>query len=62
MALADNSYEALRSLIDHCLDFTERLSDWEREFMDSISEQLDDRRTLSEKQTEILERIYCRLP
>lgn len=34
------------------------LSDWERKFIDSISEQWDENAWLSARQEEILERIY----
>jgi hypothetical protein len=34
------------------------LSKWEEDFIDSIKEQWQDRRSLSERQEEILERIY----
>jgi hypothetical protein len=35
-----------------------RLTAWELQFMESITEQLDGGSSLSEKQEEILERIY----
>jgi hypothetical protein len=36
----------------------EKLSDWERGFVDSLDEQLDGGRDLSERQAQSLERIY----
>lgn len=38
------------------------VTDWERNFIESISEQFDNRGDLSDKQVEILERIYYKLP
>ena len=35
-----------------------KLTDWEVQFMESITEQFDNSGSLSEKQEEILERIY----
>ena len=52
----------LRYMLEHCGDFTEKLTEWERNFVESVSEQLDRRGDLSDKQAEILERIYCKLP
>ena len=34
------------------------LTDWETQFMESLTEQFDRRQSMSEKQEEILERIY----
>lgn len=39
---------------------SDKLNDWENYFIDSISLQLYGRGTLSEKQVEILERIYAK--
>jgi hypothetical protein len=46
----------------HCEGFMGRLTDWERGFIESIRERLDGGQGLSEKQAEVLERIYCKLP
>lgn len=35
------------------------LSTWELEFMESVTEQFEDRGTLSAKQEEVVERIYA---
>ncbi len=32
---------------------------WESDFVDSIAEQVEERGSISEKQQDILERIYC---
>ncbi|MGD9749414.1 MAG: hypothetical protein AB7W59_00300 [Acidimicrobiia bacterium] len=34
------------------------LSEWEESFIESIEEQLDRKRTLSERQLEVLEKLY----
>lgn len=36
-----------------------KLTDWEVQFMESITEQFDNSGSLNEKQEEILERIYA---
>jgi hypothetical protein len=45
-------------VISACADNTERLTDWECQFIEDISDQWDRRQWLSDKQKEILERIY----
>ena len=52
----------IRAMLEHCSDFTERLSAWERGFIESIAEQFEQRGALSEKQQETLDRIYTKLP
>ena len=48
-----------KSWIDACINESKRrLSKWEEEFLESISDQLTNRGDLSERQAEILERIY----
>ena len=48
-----------RSWIDACLtEATKPLSKWEQDFIQSISDDLTFKGTLSEKQVEVLERIY----
>ena len=44
--------------IGDCENRSEKLSDWELEFLDSISHQLTRTGSLSEKQIEILDRIW----
>lgn len=45
-------------LIQDCEDREERLTDWERGFLDSIGKQLEHTGHLSLKQIETLERIW----
>ena len=52
----------LEYMLDHMGDYTERLTEWEKQFIESVSEQLEQRGILSEKQQEIVEKIYVRLP
>ena len=44
------------AIIDEAQD---KLNDWESNFVDSIENQIDNNRNLSQKQAEILERIYA---
>ena len=45
-------------MVEDCEARESRLSDWEREFIASISEQLGKGRTLTPKQAETLERVW----
>lgn len=55
--------EQIRYMIQHCLvECEDKLTKWEESFLESISDQFDSRGTLSEKQMEILDRVYTRLP
>ena len=47
-------------LIEDCEAREERLSDWDRQFIDSISRQLADGRSLSTKQSECLDDVWER--
>lgn len=59
MAKPTYSAETLREWIETCLDEGINLTDWETSFLESISDQLDRRGSLSEGQVETLERIYA---
>lgn len=48
----------IEQLIEDCEHRESRMSDWEREFIDSINKQLRDGRTLSEKQVGVLNKIW----
>lgn len=52
----------IQYVLEQCADYTERLSEWERSFVESVAEQFERRGTLSEKQEDILEQIYLKLP
>lgn len=45
-------------MIEDCEKRESRLSDWEREFIASLSEQIGRGRTLTPKQAETLERVW----
>jgi hypothetical protein len=45
-------------MITRCLNEGQDLSKWEEDFLMSLSDQLDRRGTLSERQEEILDRVY----
>jgi uncharacterized membrane-anchored protein len=53
-----NAYRLHHEWIDQCLE-CDRLTEWEEEFVTSVKEQLEKKGSLSEKQVEILERIYA---
>ena len=60
--MPQDKQEAWREMIDRCANNPNRLTEWERNFIDSISDQLDNSGHLSEKQAEILDRIYQKVP
>lgn len=47
-----------RTMIEDCRKRDRHLSAWDADFLDSIEERLDGKRTLSEKQTACLDRIW----
>jgi hypothetical protein len=53
------SKEILEQWIEDVNSEGRNLSEWETNFMESITEQFATRGGMSEKQEEILERIYC---
>lgn len=51
--------EVYKSWVEAILDeASNKLSNWEVDFINSIASQLDNNRNLSEKQADIVERIY----
>jgi hypothetical protein len=54
----DDRLELWRGWADQIQMYGEKLSVWEEEFVESVVSQLDQGRGLSERQAEILERIY----
>ena len=50
--------ERIAEVIDICLDEIDRLTKWEQGFIASLSDQWEQRHRLSDRQKEILERIY----
>lgn len=47
-------------MVEDCEQREDRLSDWERSFVDSVGKQLRDGRTLTAKQAEALDAIWER--
>ncbi len=54
--------KAIKYMLDNAMDFTDKMSDWERSFIESVSEQFDKGHSLSQKQVDVLERIHEKLP
>lgn len=48
----------IKDWLDQCSQ-SRRLTKWEQDFIESISEQFDERGSISDRQEEILERIYA---
>lgn len=48
----------IKQLIQDCIDRESKLSDWERNFIDSISNQFIKTGGLSDKQAELLDKIW----
>lgn len=46
------------TLIDDCEQREQQLTDWERQFLDSIRKQLEEGRRLTQKQTDRLDIIW----
>lgn len=51
--------QVIEDWINHVNERGVNLTKWEKDFMESITEQFANRRSLSDKQEEILERIYA---
>ncbi len=59
MSEQENKQKLHESWIEACLnESVKRLTKWEEEFLESISDQIARTGSLSERQIEILERIY----
>lgn len=54
----DKAYQVHYSWIEAC-QASDKLTEWEDNFINSVFEQLTKRGSLSDKQAEILERIYA---
>ena len=63
MALAKGDREKQTEyMLSQCEDCSERLTDWENSFIESVRDQFDRKGSLSERQIEVLETIYCKVP
>jgi len=52
----------IKDMLDACDGFLDDMSEWEQQFVESVTEQFERSGSLSPKQVEILEGIYERLP
>jgi hypothetical protein len=50
--------DEIEQLIDDCETREDRLSDWERRFIDSIAKQYAQRRSLTDKQKDRLDEVW----
>lgn len=57
--MTEPTRDVVRSWLDLCNEHVDRLTKWEQDFIASLTEQFDAGRTLTERQLEILERIYA---
>lgn len=53
------AYRVHHEWIDRCLE-SDKLSEWERDFVDSVKKQLEGKGSLSPRQAEVLEDIYAK--
>jgi uncharacterized membrane-anchored protein len=51
--------EVIQSWLDELEAKAKKLTKWEEGFVESVSEQFQTRKTISDRQEEILERIYA---
>ena len=54
----DQLYKVHLHWIEQCQLSSDRLSDWEDQFVESVKRQLEKKGSISSNQAEILERIY----
>ena len=57
--MADGRLEHVEDWLDSIWGHAGRLTQWEREFIESVTEQWEERRSLSGRQLDILEKIYA---
>lgn len=60
MELSDQQIKEVEYKLDEC-SRSESLNDWEQEFITSVSDQFTVYARISEKQMEVLEKIYRKL-
>jgi uncharacterized membrane-anchored protein len=61
-AMAMPSASDAKQMLEKCGDYMERLTAWEQNFIESVTDQVGRKGTISEKQYEILDRIYQKVP
>ena len=57
----DQRNQMVGYMLKYCLDNIEKLSKWEENFINSIGNQWDDGKDLTDRQCEILEKIYDKI-
>jgi hypothetical protein len=58
MADSNQPNDEVEQIITDCENREERLTDWERNFIDSVSKQFKEKGSLSPKQLEVLNKIW----
>ena len=56
-----STHDEHQQMVTDCENRESKLTDWEREFIDSLGDQLSAGRRLSEKQVEALDKIWERI-
>jgi len=56
-----NTHDEHQLKVEDCIDRQSKLTDWERGFINSLEHQLEQGRTLSEKQADTLDAIWERV-
>lgn len=57
----DRRRETIKYMIEFCQSQLENLSHWEQNFIESVSEQFDEKGNLTDTQCDKLEQIYDKL-
>lgn len=58
MSLTPEEHKSIMTMLEVASDELEDLTDWEANFIESITDQYNDTEFLSKKQIEILKKIY----
>lgn len=53
--------EDYKAMIDDCLVREKKLTEWETEFMESLEEQITEKDFITEKQIDVLNRVWERV-
>jgi hypothetical protein len=56
-----SDHDEHQQMVKDCIDREAKLTDWERNFIDSLERQLDQSRALSQKQADTLNTIWERV-
>lgn len=58
---ADPQFDEWATMVDDCITREQRLTDWEREFIDNLARLLEEDKPLSPKQSDKLNTIWDRV-